>query len=95
MMDSKTMRNERLKSKIFDPFVAAEPRARAVPGSHEINMARSGPSSSQPTSPSRSTVAFDPILSQVVWNDNAPVLPAVTDSLNPFRRLDSRQKDKE
>jgi len=89
------MAQERLQSHIFDPFVAPETEksTRRIPGSHEINQTPSAPV--RAGSPTRNVVSFDPILSQVIWTDDAPALPPVTDSLNPYRRLDSRQKDKE
>jgi len=90
-----TMAQQRLQSHIFDPFVAPESSTQRIPGSHEINQARSPNAPVRAGSPTRTVVSFDPILSQVIWTDDAPALPPVTDSLNPYRRLDSRQKDKE
>jgi len=88
--------HERLRSHIFDEFVPPEPSTQPVPGSHTINMSKSQRISRPLTTglSTRTTVTFDPVNSRVNWN-NAPVPPPVTDSLNPFRRLDSRQHDKE
>jgi hypothetical protein len=87
----------KLRSTIFENITAASlassAAARVVPGAHAINTRVARP---QTTSTFRQGLqAFDPVNATLRRVPNAPSLPPVTDSLNPFRRMDSRQKDTE
>jgi len=87
----------KIQSSIFEPISAApianSGAKRVVPGSHAVNTRIARP---QTTGTFRQGLqTFDPINATVQQVRNAPSLPPVVDSLNPFRRMDSRQKDTE
>ena len=88
-MEKSKSRNDRLRSGIFDPVIPVE-ATRRIPGAHTINARVSQPHTK--SGGLRTTAAFDPVNSKVVVAA-APALPPMTDSLNPYRRLDSRQRD--
>ena len=76
-------------SMIFAPPNRVE-ATLSLPGIHGIDARKKTESEIW----KRSTVSFDPVNSQIVTYEG-PTKPPSTDSLNPWRRLDSRQRDKE
>jgi len=85
------------QSDIFEPInaasLASSASKRVIPGSHAVNTRIARP---QTTGTFRQGLqTFDPINATMQHVRNAPSLPPVVDSLNPFRRMDSRQKDTE
>mmetsp|Transcript_6263 Transcript_6263/g.14386 ORF Transcript_6263/g.14386 Transcript_6263/m.14386 type:complete len:483 (+) Transcript_6263:58-1506(+) len=82
-----------MQSQIFGGPSHEAPQRTLLPGVHGIEnrkAARPVTTGAQ----TRRIAVFDPINSRFVEGE-APALPPVTDSLNPYRRLDSRHRDSE